>query len=321
MISKCGQMLVAELSATDPETRVTEEEQNAEPGIIAGVGNLIIHSLPTECQIKCHELGVSREKSQDELKIENISAGIYPISFSALGKELSQNIQILPGKTTELMVDFVKSEVTIVSIAKSYVEGEFNEQEGIQNRVVVLPGGVKMEMIWIEPGMFVMGLTEEQKQMLKSQGEWSNSMDCELPAHRVTISRGFWLGKYEITWGQWESVMGAWPWPDEDHPSENLNYPAVYISWNDVQHFVSKLNDEEEKEVYRLPTEAEWEYACRAGTITQWFFGKDKSQLKDYAWYCANTSDIEEEYAHEVGRKLPNPWGLYDMYGNVWEWC
>ena len=138
--------------------------------------------------------------------------------------------------------------------------------------------------------------------------------------HEVEISQGFYLGKYEVTQGEWESVMGTTPWSGESYVQEHPSHPAVYISWNDVQAFVEKLNDAAGSVVYRLPSEAEWEYACRAGTSTRWSFGDDESQLTDYAWYRANARDVGERYGHAVGTKLPNPWGLYDMHGNVWEW-
>jgi formylglycine-generating enzyme required for sulfatase activity len=186
---------------------------------------------------------------------------------------------------------------------------------------VELPGGVMMEFVWIEPGTFVMGTTEEQKQLLQSEEMWFDWLENELPAHEVTISKGFWLGKYVITQGQWESVMGTRPWYAQDYVQANANHPAVYISWNDVQKFIGKLNEAEGEEVYRLPTEAEWEYACRAGTTTLWSFGDDESLLGEYAWYRDNACGAEECYAHAVGQKRPNLWGLYDMYGNVWEWC
>ena len=87
-----------------------------------------------------------------------------------------------------------------------------------------------------------------------------------------------------------------------------------------MQKFIERLNAASGSAVYRLPTEAEWEYACRAGTTTRWSFGDDESQLTHYAWYEDNAEDVGEYYAHAVGTKLPNPWGLYDMHGNVWEW-
>jgi len=174
-----------------------------------------------------------------------------------------------------------------------------------------LPGGATMEMVWIEPGTFTMGAPDTEPERRDDGG----------PQHEVTITRGFYLGKYELTQGQWESVMGAEPWSGESLVRDNLNHPAVYISWNDVQDFIAKLNDAEGSEVYRLPTEAEWEYTCRAGTTTRWSFGDDEGQLGNYAWYKDNACDIGECYAHAVGTKLPNPWELYDMHGNVQEWC
>ncbi len=94
----------------------------------------------------------------------------------------------------------------------------------------------------------------------------------------------------------------------------------MYISWDDVQAFVARLNEASGAEVYRLPTEAEWEYACRAGTTTRWSFGDDEGDLGDYAWYRDNAWAAGLQYAQPVGTKLHNPWGLYDMHGNVWEW-
>jgi len=174
-----------------------------------------------------------------------------------------------------------------------------------------LPGGAAIEMVWIEPGTFVMG---------SPIGELDR--DNDETQHEVTISRGFWLGKYELTQGEWESGMDTTPWSGEGLVVEDPNHPAVYISWDDAQALIAKLNQTESVDVYRLPTEAEWEYACRAGTTTRWSFGEDLNKLGEYAWHHGNTRvvTVDEMYAHPVGTKLPNPWGLYDMHGNVWEW-
>ena len=171
-----------------------------------------------------------------------------------------------------------------------------------EERVFSLPGGGEMAFVWIGPGVFQMGSPESE------EGRDSN----EGPLHEVEISRGFWLGKYEVTQGEWEAVMG-------DNPS---NYkgdarPVERVSWYDVHEFIGRLNDAAGDSLYRLPSEAEWEYACRAGTSTRWSFGNDESRLTDYAWYNGNTKPWS---TRAVGQKLPNPWGLYDMYGNVWEW-
>ena len=108
--------------------------------------------------------------------------------------------------------------------------------------------------------------------------------------------------------------------PYEELTASEQDHPAVCISWNDVQEFIRRLNEVEGVEVYRLPTEAEWEYSCRAGTTTRWSFGEDESRVGECVWYDANAWDVGETYAHAVGTKLPNPWGLYDMHGNVREW-
>ena len=174
---------------------------------------------------------------------------------------------------------------------------------------------ISIAMVWIAPGSFMMGSPKSEEGRYRVEG----------PQHRVTISQGFWLGKYEITQAQWKAVMGS-------NPSyrKGANRPVDSISWEDVQGFISTLNQAAGKEVYRLPTEAEWEYACRAGTTTRWSFGDDEDpwwsylidggQLGDYAWYNQN-NEILRGGTKSVGRKLPNPWGLYDMHGNVWEWC
>ena len=183
-------------------------------------------------------------------------------------------------------------------------------QKSTKAITVNLPGGTTMEMVWIEPGKFTMGSPSSEV------GRYDN----EGPQREVTIKKGFYLGKYELTQGQWQKVMGTAPWVEKNYVSvpAHPDNPAVFISWDDAQALLKKLNDAELGAGYRLPTEAEWEYAGRAGTTTRWSFGDDESRLKDYAWYGENT--LNEFYVHKVGTKLPNPWGLCDMHGNVFEW-
>jgi formylglycine-generating enzyme required for sulfatase activity len=134
------------------------------------------------------------------------------------------------------------------------------------------------------------------------------------PIHEVRLRNSFYIGKHEVTQAQWEAVMGSNP-----SQTKGDDLPVESVSWNDVQEFIDRLNEIEDTTKYRLPTEAEWEYAAKAGTTTSYSFGeigaKEGPFLKDYAWYQANSYDR----THEVGEKLPNPWGLYDMHGNVAE--
>lgn len=136
--------------------------------------------------------------------------------------------------------------------------------------------------------------------------------DDEKPVHQVNITRPFYLGIYEVTQAQWKTIM-------EENPSHfqgDANRPVEQVSWEDVQRFLSKLNAQEKGAPYRLPTEAEWEYAARAETTTAYSFGDDASRLGEYAWYDGNAKGT----THAVGQLKPNAWGLYDMHGNVFEW-
>ncbi|MDA0746406.1 MAG: SUMF1/EgtB/PvdO family nonheme iron enzyme [bacterium] len=177
---------------------------------------------------------------------------------------------------------------------------------------VALPGHANMDLVYIPPGTFRMGSPKNEKERDNSD---------EGPQHEVKISNGFYLGKYEVTQKQWEAVMGTTPWSKQNYVQVSPDNPAVYISWNDAQEFVHKLNVAEGDSLYRLPTEAEWEYACRAGTTTRWSFGENETLLSDHAWYFDNAWNREEQYVHTAGIKKPSAWGLYDMHGNAWEWC
>lgn len=157
----------------------------------------------------------------------------------------------------------------------------------------VMSNQVGMEFIYVPVGSFVMGSDK-------------GGTD-ERPAHKVTLRRGFYIGRYEITQAQWQSVMGTNP---SNFKGQDL--PVEQVSWTDAQMFIKKLNERNEAFIYRLPTEAEWEYACHGGMT-----GDSMGQLDALAWYYNNSAGT----THPVGEKQPNAWGLYDTLGNVWEWC
>ena len=185
-----------------------------------------------------------------------------------------------------------------------------------------LPDGTPMEFIWVEPGTFKMGMTSEQKKGIANhRGVDFASM---MPAHRVTISTGFYLGKYEVTQAQWRAVMNRLPDPDVE---QNPDLPVLVIDLNDLEQFLFRMSDAMDGGLVRLPTEAEWEYACRAGTTTLWWFGDTEfvgENLRPFMWYHANAcrdsgESVKPCYANPVGRKRPNPWGFHDMHGNLEE--
>ncbi len=158
-------------------------------------------------------------------------------------------------------------------------------------------------------------------------GTDSDANDDEMPQHRVKISRSFQLGKYEVTLGQFKRFIVGAGRDDlltDDFMKYNChgeNAAVCWVSWNDAQDFVRWLNKKEGGKHYRLPTEAEWEYAARAGTTTRYFWGNSAGLAGNYSWYDKNAYHVGATYPHAVGQKKPNPWGLYDMAGNVWECC
>jgi len=163
---------------------------------------------------------------------------------------------------------------------------------------ITFMNSIGMVFVLIPAGEFMMG---------SNDGEYD-----ERPVHQVRISQPFYLGKYEVTQEQWQAVMGRNPSRFTGAPT----LPVEQVSWEEVQTFVRALNAREGGTAYRLPTEAEWEYAARAGSTTTYSFGSKASKLGDYAWYGDNAGGR----THPVGQRKPNAWGLYDMHGNVWEW-
>ncbi len=178
-----------------------------------------------------------------------------------------------------------------------------------------IPDGAKpLQMLFIPAGSFMMG-SDAADPGYYAQWEW--------PLHSVTLHRGFYLSVYEITQAQWMAVMGNHP---EYDVGAGNDYPVYSVSWDDCQRFVARCN-QLGLGIFRLPTEAEWEYACRAGTETRYSFGDGPEFQNEYLFYEEPSRYLwwfgnnEPFGVKPVGRKLPNPWGLYDMHGNLYEWC
>jgi formylglycine-generating enzyme required for sulfatase activity len=188
---------------------------------------------------------------------------------------------------TEQSASFLKVKAALESII------------GAKALPLTFTNSIGMTFVRIPSGEFMMGSSDSDVE----------ASDFEKPPHRIIISQPFYLGQYPVTQAQWQEVMGNHPSEFGGHP----NHPVEQVSWDEVQAFIRELNQREGVTHYRLPTEAQWEYACRAGSATPRY----RDNIDAIAWYVANSG----YQTHPVGQKLPNDWGLYDMLGNVWEWC
>lgn len=250
--------------------------------------------------------------SQNDMSLKNDSIKAYSLIISPTLSDNIDNVVVALDLISISSFDdcnawiylesFTFEEITSVTPVPTPV---INDQE----TTFALPKGIILTMKKIPAGSFNMG---------SSDPGWS--MAIELPIHRVNIAYDFYLGKFEVTQEQFNAVMGY-------NPSYFIGdkRPVDQVSWAEANQFCANLNEWFPGYLFRLPTESEWEYACRAGTSTRFYFGDsncdsgadcDYCNLAEYAWYCGNANST-----NNVGQKIPNNFGLYDMLGNAWEWC
>ncbi|MBQ3247475.1 MAG: SUMF1/EgtB/PvdO family nonheme iron enzyme [Alistipes sp.] len=251
----------------------------------------IMGRLDVSCVPAIADLYVDGKKIGETPLTTSLLVGEHSVELRRSGyTSQSQKVSVSEGKTATVNVTLAKVATTASTAftAATYADSATANFDGF-------------EMVFVKGGTFTMGATPEQS---------SDAGDDEKPAHSVTVSN-FYIGKYEVTQAQWEAVMGKNPsrYKGDNRPVEN-------VSWKDVQKFIKKLNAKTGKR-YRLPTEAEWEYAARGSNQSKGYKYSGSNDIGSVAWYTDNSSS----QTHPVGQKQPNELGLYDMSGNVYEWC
>jgi len=258
-------------------------------------GNVLIFVVAAVLALSAG-IGFSHFRAQRTARMDSVSRELLP------DRDTSSN-RFEPSPDTSVATRSPQ----VTAEEKQRIRKILDHQAGLPNQPVsgsgyVEPlgidgGAVQMEMVWVPPGTYTMGSDD-------GHGD-------EKPAHTVEISHGFWISKYEITQAQYEAVM-------KRNPSflQGYNFPVERLSWQDCRDFAHKLSGDTGRN-YRLPTEAQWEYACRAGTSGRYCLGNEFDTLPRCAWYQNNAGNRPRL----VGLKEPNAWGIHDMHGNVAEWC
>ena len=234
------------------------------------------------------------------------SGGTAPLTYSlspalSAGLRFNQVTRVLSGTPTSPQP---ATRYTYTVTDASGATASLTFSLSVEATLPTLTNSLGMEFVLIPAGTFQMGSPTTEP-----------GRDSDETLHTVTLSQPFYLSKHEVTQAQWQAIMGSNP----SHSSPCDTCPVEKVTWSEVQAFIEELNWREGVPAYRLPTEAEWEYAARAGTQTVYHSGNVEGRLELYGW-CASSRTTGRMAAHPVGQKRPNGWGLYDMHGNVWEW-
>ena len=250
---------------------------------------------------KTGEYWVYMPQGNRQLKVKHTNYAPVMVTFADYGVEKLES-----NRTYELIVVTYPQYAITQNVTNQSLDSQQSTPQThptVSDNTISIPvkDGISIDMVRVEAGTFTMGATAEMK----------DPWDSEKPTHRVTLTNDYYIGKYEVTQALWQTVMG-------NNPSKfkGDNLPVEHVSWKDCQKFLSKLNRITGK-MFRLPTEAEWEYAARGGNKSRGYQYSGSNNLSDVAWYDDNSGNK----THAVGTKQPNELGIYDMSGNVLEWC